>query len=943
MLVDTISEIRAELGDPIDPEPYVARAVFGESSSSQDWGPLSWAIRLETGAQLVAGAAFLGLTWRVTAQLGPGPGKELTGNLPAPVFTPSVTESTFSAAWSLNFEVEERLRVEPLDPEDVEVIDGEEWPSFSGVAVPCDLPARRARYFEVIPAGGVVTLQVSAQGQSLTLTGTAPAEMTVPYPVRQQARMFAQTAAKVGAAPIATGESRFTLRFNDQPVAVPWPGGTDTQGGEVGPHHARARAIFNPSHHEAMVDHIVAPPLRWECALAVRGLGGDLPFAVPVWLALKKKRQGGGWAKSAQAIRLQPAQTVVSEPELWVATGGTSLQTFPSDDRAEWQPVRAWLDAEGRVETGDNPRDLRLMARGRRFPVAEVRIDPVTLLDDGSGAGWSGAVIPRGSWVELTGPATRAWSPPVDAEGHRWLRLRLRSVLGTPLTIKFGDKSWSLSLPASPDFQVIGLDLCVPQGLAAHPLPRVDDQESRFPLLSTGQPDDGPFWGVSRLLAMQFEGLAAGRSVEIDEIALWHRAPVRRTVMPGFEDWRHRQAGSPAQVRSLLWRESEGRLRDHPDHQRQNGQHTWFTLAQTLGDLAVSPGWMVATLAGPDPIHNLNAPLHWLAGAGASFEEDGWHWAVDEDLPFDVKTWWAQGLWDEVMAYPGAGDVFGFNGGNYHVKTLVPFGQLLRSRAWGLALGPSGNAESGARIAWQAHPSGEDAGQGLSNPEGHFVTGLPHGRGARPHRAIRLNDRQSSSVRVARDRGMHRVAFAPVVNLTTGLAYDVGADQSHWIAQARPDGLALARLDNAGNGEFTLTSTLATSVSLALVRGGRPDRAVLLLAQGDPSSITRAETRDGRTLSQPMTIAPGKYPAICLADDGTEFAYWINGSHLMGRITDRRGQVLAAPFVVRSGVDDAAIAVQESYASIGVRRLILWAQVSGVLHRWVSTNGRTFF
>lgn len=333
----------------------------------------------------------------------------------------------------------------------------------------------------------------------------------------------------------------------------------------------------------------------------------------------------------------------------------------------------------------------------------------------------------------------------------------------------------------------------------------------------------------------------------------------------------------------------------------------------------------------------------WLAGAGAAYGPQGWEWCVDKALPFESHTWIAHALWDEVMAYPGAGDIFGLDGGGYHTPTLVPFGQILRSRAWGLALGPSGEAESGAHVAWQAYPSGDDAGQGVSGTRGRFVTGLPHGRGARAHRAVRATDLQASAVRVSRDRGVYRVAFAPVVTETNGLAYDVGADQSHWLALARSDGLALARFDNAGNGEFTLTSRVARGVSLAVVRGGRPERAVLLMEDGVPPFITRAETRDGRTLSQPMTIAPGKNPALCLADDGTEFAYWIDGSNLMGRIADRRGQVLAAPFVVRSGVDDAPIAVQESYGSTGIRRLILWAQVGGVLQRWVSTNGRTFF
>lgn len=940
--VDTISEIRAEVDDPIDPEPYVARAVFGDSGASQDWGPLSWSVRLETGAQLVAGASFTGLTWRLTAQLGADPGQVLLGSVPAPTTTPSVTEATFSAAWSLSFEAEERLTMESLDPEDTEVIDGVEWPTFAGIAVPCDLPARRARYFEVVPAGGQVSLQVTAQGQSLTLIAVAPTEMTVPYPVRQQARMFAQTAAKQGEAPVATGEARFSLELNDQAVLVPWPGGVDAQGGEVGPQHARARAIFNPSSHEAEIDHIVAPPLRWECPMAVRGMAGDLPMPVPAWIALRRERNGGTWAKSAQLVKLNPAQVVQADAELWVATGATSIQSFPSDDRAEWQPVRAWLDAAGRAEAGDDPRDLRLMIRGRRFPVAEVTLDPVTLLDDGSGVGWSGAAIPRGGFLEISGPALRSFALPVDAEGHRWLRLRLRSSAGTPLTVRIGDKRWMLTVPAGPDFQDIPLDLCLPQAQTGGPLPRVDDQESRFPLAANGLPVDGSYWGVSRISAVELDGLAPGGVVELDEIALWHREPVRISVLPGFEVWRNRQTGSPAQVRSLLWREAEGRLRDHPDHQRETGQHTWLTLGQTLAELGASPGWTVTPRPGPDSIHGLGSPTMWLAGAGAAFGSQGWEWGVDQALPFESDTWIAHALWDEVMAYPGAGDIFGLDGGGYHIPTVVPFGQILRSRAWGLALGPSGEAESGVRVAWQAYPSGDDAGQGVSGARGRFATGLPHGRGARAHRARRASDLQASGVRASRDRGVYRVAFAPVVTETNGLAYDVGADQSHWLAHARPDGLALARFDNAGNGEFTPTTRIARGVSLAVMRGGRPERAIFLFSEGNPPTITRAESRDGRTLSQLMTIAPGKNPALCLADDGTEFAYWIDGSQLMGRIADRRGQVLAAPFVVRSGVDDAPIAVQESYGPTGVRRLILWAQVNGVLQRWVSTNGRTF-
>ncbi|ARU41522.1 hypothetical protein CCB80_10395 [Armatimonadetes bacterium Uphvl-Ar1] len=613
---------------------------------------------------------------------------------------------------------------------------------------------------------------------------------------------------------------------------------------------------------------------------------------------------------------------------------GVSLPSLGFDDR---QTVRHWLDGDQLAENGDERADWRLQFRGKEWLAFTASHPESMTLDDGTSLlGWSGVGVELSIGVAIGvgsagGSVVRSFEPVIRPESYRYLELEVRSVGADDLGfgIGIGAKNWLLATGDDGIWVTRRIDLCRPGNGAMD----WDEKESRYPLDELGEVVDSDYWGVSRIENLSFVHLEEDAVYEIRAIRLIRDGEAKMSFLPAFRRWGNRVEGERQEVKPLFWSEVDGRIADAWGKSRLGGNYGWRSISEAIIDLP-ELGWVVNPgLAIGDGYHSNLREAELLWGGGV--RRDG---LVGVDLVGSVGlSVFAAALWDEVMVYPGAGNVWS-DDGEFGVRTRLDTGKILRGQAWGLALDDSGSLSGalaelfGGTTLW---------GSGSSDSRGFYFTGLPGGQETRSA-AVRVGGWESPEFSVV-TRMRHRRALRDQAS-SGGVSFD-------W----HPAGLAVRaslgslgiRISVKGNGIASpyATRTVGFSAASLAIRWDLGRKLRLVLVTEEEGQIKERYSDDlGETWSMATTLAVGnvRYPGLFIHPDGRRFVYWIEDGNVNGVIRDRSGAVLSNVSSARSGVGDDGLAVGGLDQMGGRFVLELVTVESDLVVSSLSTDGVTF-
>jgi hypothetical protein len=181
------------------------------------------------------------------------------------------------------------------------------------------------------------------------------------------------------------------------------------------------------------------------------------------------------------------------------------------------------------------------------------------------------------------------------------------------------------------------------------------------------------------------------------------------------------------------------------------------------------------------------------------------------------------------------------------------------------------------------------------------------------------------------------------------VSYDVAKHARHYGGYVNADDKAvILRSPNAGHTAFSevVTSIECDSLCVRVERASPAQKTLLMYADGSGVHV-RASGDDGETFSVPLTISStGTCPAFVLSDAGTRYYYWLEESGdsfaIKGQIRSALDAVIEPTFTVKSGVESAGLAADESVGPSGLHRITLLYVEDGELTSSVSNNGKDF-
>lgn len=399
----------------------------------------------------------------------------------------------------------------------------------------------------------------------------------------------------------------------------------------------------------------------------------------------------------------------------------------------------------------------------------------------------------------------RAWSSLGVARSfgtYRYLRVRFRLVGKGSSSVSmvvatFGATSglangryreFTLTSGADGAWMEEDIDLCSPEGWGtansdgtriALTLPTVDAQQTRYPMPT----QDGCMWGAGKCQYLEF-GLpsnATDYSIEIDSLTLVRADRTRLSVLDAMNSTESKVSPNKSQgvasvtVHPFLRAVTDGRASlEAWDRSLSAGATSYEDIQGVIDQVnaAVSSGFeytgflATAESSFADDYHTLERPAYFVGGAGMIWE-GGWIPYLDLAMtsPLVVK---AQPRWLTLSFYPGCGDALEHDDGDYGDQIKLYASLILRGASEGLLVDQSLEPARGVVVRntdlglLSDTGLNVDAGTGLSDTLGYFLSGLPYGRhahwvrtkpdggqsGAESEQEWSVNQRHRSSFRV---------------------------------------------------------------------------------------------------------------------------------------------------------------------------------------------------
>jgi len=411
----------------------------------------------------------------------------------------------------------------------------------------------------------------------------------------------------------------------------------------------------------------------------------------------------------------------------------------------ETSPVAAWLSSL----SPDDANDWRCMFNGFKWDAMTItkstslNIDPCTSLAHWSaGANTTLSLVGgrvhaaasggTGSLTLAVPSAVRVW------EVYRYLQITGLASLGVTLSASFASQSWDLPLivtSTSPQ-----LDLCC----ATSDGTTVNSTQCRYPLSGSGgfpivtdpvdQYDLG--WGVNFCDSLTISGIPNGESITLTDISLVNSSDPSRqvalTILEPFKDFNlgWTSGSDNTYLQDLLILENDYRPCDLPALAHiipfsGSPTYRYYAIYELQSMLAYFPGITATLLTAPtDGYHSTSLPALIFGGQGATVDTVTGIWKdwIDQPLGATVP---AQDLWDEVVVYPGAGNVWTQSAafGGY---TPLCVSKSLRAQGWGDVFTLTGTPNVGAQVQlYETATPTTHEGSGYSNSIGGYLTGTP--------------------------------------------------------------------------------------------------------------------------------------------------------------------------------------------------------------------------
>lgn len=658
------------------------------------------------------------------------------------------------------------------------VNDGRTFPDYSllypgrcGVGAADGLASGGICFFEKAVAGAAFTVTATFCGVTETQAWTVPSDTVIDYLVEDFTNGSAnsdQGVISFSATSVCLTGS--TLQFEGESTVSHTDSGGTTQASNIG----GVSISGSGTAVSAQVNQAGTSPIRYDLTPKLYAFGQDWP-GTPVFDVQQAANRGSSGQFEGFTMGTTSAPTSFSQRR----GGGTIIvgvgtqQTITLPYRAEWCPVRCWLDAPFLASTGDDASDWRVQFRGKAYPGFTIRQAASTEVF---------AASPPQSGDVRSGivPSISNW------EGYRFLSFDADQSASLTVTSPQGvSKTYSWTVAAPGTAEAVTLDLSSPSewtgGSQPGRLPDIDDRQSRFPLDASGNPDEtsgastvdandeytdanGTYWGVFKAASMTVEKAAGSGTLNLGAMSLFRSADSDLSLLGTFLPYLTEVTGQAAVVMPFLRLASDFRLCDFPALRHvPGGEWHDFSIADAASTIAAVPGWS-ATLASsfPDAVwHNASGPAMWLGGGGTTIDaaSTATQW-IHRPIGSSSLTVIAQALYDEVSTYPGAGDVWsGFEYDPDHPETPLRAAKHLRGLADGLVLQSSGVPSSGQTV--RAAASGVDEGSAVSLGDGRYETSLPYGKGSAAATTTLAVPPTPLLVETAvwKNREFHRVSF----------------------------------------------------------------------------------------------------------------------------------------------------------------------------------------
>jgi hypothetical protein len=830
-------------------------------------------------------------------------------------------------------------------------------------------PGRKVTYGLSAVAGGYLNVGVSGGGVSASLSTVIPAAFDLEWQATNAVwSLFSGSQSNVGNEP---GLCRTIATYHDFEVKEEY---LRTSGGTYCRSLGQTFEVVNSSPNDGNVSkgfHTVlgTPPELYKLRARARAFNGDLPVRMDARYFQKLTTSGillGTLAMTDGSVTVEQV----------AYTLGCSIDEVPKSgfSRSEKCPMRLFLDQRRITDTGDDSRDWRCLIKGRQWPIARVRHVDSEVLDNGSSTtGWAatnGAVSTSGGAIVFTpsgsgGSLTRTFSPEKNTEGHRYLRVRIRSV-GTAnqaITVGIAGQTWDTTTGADGTWVERDLDLLCSSSESG----TTETRDSRNPIENPGGYPTATLptvnyslgWGVSFAAAIAFTGLPATGTIQVDYIEL-RRTDTTAYFSPlapflkRFQAW-----DSGTDITSLYpfwYGYSDGRVVDWPhlafvDANTGPDSYTRFTLSQLRGFIAYPSGWECDTTglpADPDAFHTSSLDAYWFMGGGSIYTHSTEAWTANiTSTPAD-NTWAtypAQMGWDEVQGYPGIGrgawDGSAYDLANPALPCAVEV--ALRARSEGVVFRLDDQPYPSTTVrAYETSTPANITGTGVTDAKGRYTTGTPYARGNKNITTKLLVGSQPSANRVEVNRERDRTSFRK--NTTgVGLAYAVSRAMRH--ARAYSDGgtMKLGFAENVGYPFSDVDTGLnPTAATLDYSKAGLADILRVCVCESGTIKVYVTSDESG-TLTLAITVGTGTYGAVVQRPDGVLHTYRLASGTVYTRAYDARNNALYAEQTTNlTGLDNSEIDTRYSVGEDGKAIIGLIHSVGGALIFKTSQDGITF-
>lgn len=427
-----------------------------------------------------------------------------------------------------------------------------------------------------------------------------------------------------------------------------------------------------------------------------------------------------------------------------------------------------------------------------------------TILHDDftSTAGWAASnasVSTNGSNVTITATgtatATRTYSPKLNTESKRFLRLRImcnQDPKALQLELN-GGKTWQFTTGPANEWTDIEIDTMLPnvnQGSGA------TNKDVRWPCdsLANDEPtQEAKHQGVNRVTTLKIIGLANGDILHIDKLEGYRKHWERLQYMNSDRrlDFPSGYPSSAMAVKRCALGQADGRQGLEMFGTRLvSSNYSILTCQEFIDGANKFNGW-TWTRGGANILDSWNTDnITATEVGGGGWLWDGAAWVhylrMDMSSPQTIK---GTLLVDLIQFHPGSGDAHttGAGYGDYTHEITVRCHHIFRGRAHGIVWNTNFEPVAGAPVNMlEPFNSNFPAGAGISDIVGYFET-RP---GARPYQYMRLFNGASliGDIATFHSRRLHR---------TGGLAQ--AQSQSPWN-MSTPDGpwFHLARTEGTG-------------------------------------------------------------------------------------------------------------------------------------------------